>query len=887
MTSMNENMKYYFLLLISLLLSLSAFSQVFKGRITDIKGNPVPYASIYLTELKSGFTTDDNGYFKATVKEGVYTCEVSSIGFTGQKFTLRMLPEGVSRDLVLLERTYELSEVRVTNGGEDPAYSIMRHVIANAPYYRTQVKSYTAGTYLKGTGRVKEIPAILKLSKEVRKESKKVLGKLFVMEDQREVHFTAPATWSSRVKAYSNSFPKNMKVDIDMVNINFYAPTLWGKPSPLTAGAFSFYHFKLVGCYVENNRVVNKIQLLPRKGNPKLLSGYLYIIEELWCVSAADLSMKASGLRATVKAVCQEVKPSAYLPTSISMECTIDAFGVKANASYLAAIHYAKVEVNEHRLTAQEQVLQQSSSVASAAPNKKQQKLMQQIEKLSSKEELTIRDAYQLSKLVSRSIEEKDTLRSKHKFERKAVVQRSTVQVDSLADKKDSLYWATVRSVPLRPEELESYKRKELQIHREDSLRKPDRQSDGNGSLSVKSDGSLFSMLLLGHTFQTDSKNAWIKLYGLPGYTPEYNFVDGLWVGAKLSAGVKFSPASSLRFTPAVYYTTARKSVVGSGELVLDYAPRRLGILRLSGGVLSADYNGESGESRLINGVASLLFARNDLKLYDQRFLTVSNQIELANGLLLSGEFSWQKRQMLDNHVAHSIFGKQARTNIPSSDGFVPMPQNQLLKTSWLLQYTPAHYYRMRQGRKVYEDARFPTFTLGYERAFPLSGSLLSPSFHRIELSASQQLEFGLFNSLSWSVNGGTFWGRNKMQFPDYKHFASTHLPVTERKFDDGFFLLDSYAYATTDSWIQAGLSWQTPYLLLKHLPFLRKKSFDEALHLRSLLVHGRKAYTEVGYSVGFANYARMGVFTGFDGCTFRSVGLSISLPLSVFIGNR
>lgn len=64
-----------------------------------------------------------------------------------------------------------------------------------------------------------------------------------------------------------------MKVDIDMVNINFYAPTLWGKPSPLTAGAFSFYHFKLVGCYVENNRVVNKIQLLPRKGESETAFG--------------------------------------------------------------------------------------------------------------------------------------------------------------------------------------------------------------------------------------------------------------------------------------------------------------------------------------------------------------------------------------------------------------------------------------------------------------------------------------------------------------------------------------------------------------------------------------------------------------------------------------
>ena len=39
--------------------------------------------------------------------------------------------------------------------------------------------------------------------------------------------------------------------------------------------------------------------------------------------------------------------------------------------------------------------------------------------------------------------------------------------------------------------------------------------------------------------------------------------------------------------------------------------------MELSGGVLSADYNGESGESRLINTVASSFFGRNDVKLYD------------------------------------------------------------------------------------------------------------------------------------------------------------------------------------------------------------------------------------------------------------------------------
>lgn len=45
---------------------------------------------------------------------------------------------------------------------------------------------------------MKTIPAILKLSKEVRKESKEFLGKLFVMEEQRVVTFKAPSTWEIR-----------------------------------------------------------------------------------------------------------------------------------------------------------------------------------------------------------------------------------------------------------------------------------------------------------------------------------------------------------------------------------------------------------------------------------------------------------------------------------------------------------------------------------------------------------------------------------------------------------------------------------------------------------------------------------------------------------------
>ena len=41
--------------------TISLWAQTFKGRVVDLAGNPIPYAALYLKELKTGFTTDDHG----------------------------------------------------------------------------------------------------------------------------------------------------------------------------------------------------------------------------------------------------------------------------------------------------------------------------------------------------------------------------------------------------------------------------------------------------------------------------------------------------------------------------------------------------------------------------------------------------------------------------------------------------------------------------------------------------------------------------------------------------------------------------------------------------------------------------------------------------------
>ena len=53
-------MKRYLWFIIFSFLTLSSIAQVFKGKIANEKGEPVPYASLYLKELRWGFTTDDN-----------------------------------------------------------------------------------------------------------------------------------------------------------------------------------------------------------------------------------------------------------------------------------------------------------------------------------------------------------------------------------------------------------------------------------------------------------------------------------------------------------------------------------------------------------------------------------------------------------------------------------------------------------------------------------------------------------------------------------------------------------------------------------------------------------------------------------------------------------
>jgi len=91
---------------------------------------------------------------------------------------------------------------------------------------------------------------------------------------------------------------------------------------------------------------------------------------------------------------------------------------------------------------------------------------------------------------------------------------------------------------------------------------------------------------------------------------------------------------------------------------------------------------------------------------------------------------------------------------------------------------------------------------------------------------------------------------------------------------------LDNYT-SSSNSWAETHLNWTSDYLLLKRIPFMQPKLFDESLQLNMLWQSQLKnPYTEIGYSIGIRNLGRIGVFSGFDGLSYKSTGIKISFPL-------
>ncbi|MDP3398845.1 MAG: DUF5686 and carboxypeptidase regulatory-like domain-containing protein [Bacteroidales bacterium] len=838
-----------FLILISLLVATELDAAVFTGKITDENGQPIPYASVYIHELSTGVSTDEKGEFRITLQQGTYTCEVSSLGYKRERFTVEVNSQLVTKTIILKEEIYRLSDVTFRGGKEDRAMSVMRKAIAKAPFHRQQVRGYESTLYMKGSMKVTKIPALIRLQAG-RSRTGLVLNKLFLIESHSEIVYSYPNNYDETVKAVSSTIPSEINPGnmSGVIRTSVYDKNFFGKLSPLAPNAFNYYKFVYEGITNESGRIINKIRVTPKKGDAKLITGHIYIQDDVWNVSYIDFVTKEAGVTTNIKITYNEVKPSIMLPTAYSADVKVDVLGVNAGGRFNSSITYSKV--NEVK----------------GAPV--------QPEPLPADKEITTREAKTIASATEKRVKQNDTTSRKKDLEIKRDTTHKRV-VDTLAKMRDNTYWAEVRRLPLSEEEILSYKmsdslKKEFKrVFEEDSVKRINR-STGNKVLDKIVYDARYKV----------GKNITLGYGGLSRLVGDFNFTDGYQIGQNLFASYRINNNSSVVLTPEFYYSTLRKELLWKTDAVYTYSPLRSGRLFLSIGEGSSNISRRSGVSPLVNSYAAFLFGLNPVKFHSRRWVESTNSIDISNGLRLNVGLSYEEITPLENGGAKSLFGKVPQPNNPDNIYEVISTEHKSASYTISLSYTPEYYFRIRDGKKRYVRSKYPTFTL-YSRATFAAPSQEYSSYGMAGLTISQRFNSGLYGMYLYNIDAGGFYKRDRVFLKDFRHFASSDIMVTENGFNGAFLLLDSYRYSTPESWLTAAIEYRTDYLLLNRLPIFNSALLYEALHLKTLwLPEKRITHTEAGYSFGMKGLARAGIFVGFDGVKYNGYGFRIELPI-------
>ncbi|MEN0004810.1 MAG: DUF5686 and carboxypeptidase regulatory-like domain-containing protein [Bacteroidota bacterium] len=282
-----------------------AFAQL-SGTITDQSGEPLPFASIYIKNTSTGTTSNIEGYYFLELAPGQYELVFQYVGYAQLVKQVRLGNSPTVLDIQLTKESISLNEIVVRADAEDPAYPVIRQAMAKRKYYLSLVKRYECDVYVKGNMKVLDAPESfmgVELGDMGGALDSTRQGILYLSESQAKVYYQYPndvkeVMLSTKVSGNDNGFGFNRASEMDF---NLYENhALFGRQiiSPIATNAMGYYKYKLLGTfYDEEGRLINKIEVIPKREEDPVYSGVINIVEELWNIQTVDLQLAAGNMK--------------------------------------------------------------------------------------------------------------------------------------------------------------------------------------------------------------------------------------------------------------------------------------------------------------------------------------------------------------------------------------------------------------------------------------------------------------------------------------------------------------------------------------------------------------------------------------------------------------
>ena len=868
-----------------LLFSPTVFGQAIYGVVTDQHGIPLPFTNIFVPALKKGTTSNAEGLYKLALPAGEWKIEFRNIGYVTLEKNIVVNEQDYQLDVALNERTYRIGEIKVLASGEDPAMYVMRRAIAMAPYYKNQVSEYSSSVYLKGTGKFGRIPRLLR--KTLEKQGFKA-NDVYSIESLSKIDFKLPDQIRQQVIAQRTSGNDNNTSPMPMITSNLYNASEYGVVSPFDRQALQVYNFRLLGMFEDQGRMINRIQVIPRRKGNDVFEGIINVADGYWSVHSADLKLSAPMMKVIMKQLYGPVDINTWMPVSLSFDIVFTGMGFEFDYIYVASISDYDVKLNpkldhsfieRQRLifAEEEKFLEQKDIVPTTSADGRTSARMQE---LLHRDELSSREARELNRLLQKE--------TKATTPPPPLEIKQRIFMDSVRVQRDSLFWETIRPVPLTYAEISGFARK-------DSLFKEQSTPAWRDSVDLARRRFKPQHILMGATYSYHPRFSGIRnTFSIPGILSStafsFNTVDGLRLHFPFSWYKRDTLGHAFLLKPEISYAVARKKVDGQLSASYTWNGRKRAVVNISGGSTTVDFNRESGMSVFVNDLYSLWFERNYKKFFRRDFAEFSHQFEVVNGLMLNIGSTWANRVPLQNHSDYQIINWKNREyseNIPQNTVLEPwqLLQSRSFQIDVAINYTPRQRYYIRNGFKSYAMATHPTFSFRYRKAIPGFGGS-DADFDFVETGIRQYLTLGIGNELRYSVNAGVFLNHNTLHFSDFRHFNTDYAELFTGDGTNSFKLLPYYEIAASRYFAEAHATWGSGRILLKRLPFISKTILTEQISFHFLHNNHMRAYTEFGYSIKniFAFFSLKAI-AGFETGKFRSAGIKIGLNLPTVSG--
>lgn len=779
----------------TLLLTTISIAQI-KGKVTDEKGNPLPFVNIFEENTYNGTTTNEQGKFELNIRiSGNHTIIFQYLGYKTAKQVVTIDKTPVDIEVVLAEENIILNEV-VINPKDNPANEIIRKAIQNKKENSAKTAKYKADFYSRGIFRIKDAPKTILGQKfdffdEVLDSTRS--GILYLSETVSRITFQKPDKMkevivASKVSGNDNGFSFNNAASVNFDFYENYLPFEINVVSPIADNAFNYYKYQFEGSFfTENRQQINKIKVIPRRNTEPVMDGYIYIVDDSYAVYAVDLSIKGNQMQTPA----------------------LDQLNLKQSFSY---------NTNSKIWVKNTQTIDFVAGMLSI--------------------KLNGRFTY---------------VYSNFEFEPEITKRTFSSQVlafEENANKKEDAFWNTIRPVPLTEEETTDYLKKDV-------LQTKKKSQTYLDSIDNKRNKFRPMDILNGYSYRNSFKK-WSIDYDGPLLSTSFNTVQGWRINAGLSYTKRNEEKRTFtRIGSRFDYGFSEEKIRATASFAHKFNNLNNSFLSVNAGSAVSQFNPGNPISNIVNTVSTLFFKNNFMKLYEKNFASAFFGREVVNGFYMNANIEYSERKPLYNTTDYTIIkNTDAYTSnnplSPFDETSAAIEKHNLVKANVLMRFNFGQKYWSRpDGKFNIPNDDYPTLSLGYEKG--LAASDKNYEYDLLMGRVTYEVTLGNKGFMQMNLKAGKFFNADNISFVDYKHFNGnqTHIGQTD-SYTNVFNLLPYYAASTNDSYFETHIEHNDKGYFMNKLPLLKHLQSQLVLGFHNLSVPDRKPYQE--FSIGLDN---------------------------------